>query len=280
MNRLDPVERLRELHAADRVLLLPNAWDAMSAALIEEMHASAIASTSAGVAWACGFADGEALPRERLLDALRAIVAASGELPVSADVEAGYSADPEKVAAFARDLRAIGIAGINVEDGHDSPELLAAKIAAIKAALRADGDDIFVNARTDIYLRELLAAEDAVGETIARGRRYADAGADAFFVPALDVASIARVAEAVPLPLALLAVPNLPPASDLFALGVRRLSAGSGVAKLAYGAAREAAADFLRDGTVGPLFDRPLLEYAHANALLTQRRSPKGAAQT
>lgn len=279
MSGRDAVERLRELHASDRVLLLPNAWDAMSAALIAADGASAIASTSAGVAWACGFPDGQALPRERLLQALREIVAVSGDVPVSADVEAGYSGDPQEVAEFVRELRAIGIAGLNLEDGSDSPELLVRKIAAVKSAVRARGADVFVNARTDLYLRELLAGEEAVRETIARGRRYADAGADAFFVPELDIAAIPRVAEAVPIPLALLAVAGLPPAGELFELGVRRLSAGSGVAKVAYGAAREAAAAFLKDGNVRPLIDGPQLSYAEANALLARRLSPKDAAR-
>lgn len=280
MNGRDAVERLRALHAGDRVLLLPNAWDAMSAALIAADGASAIASTSAGVAWACGFADGEALPRERLLQALREIVAVSGELPVSADVESGYSSDPREVAEFSAELRSMGIAGVNLEDGTDSPRLLADKVAALKAALRADGNDVFVNARTDIYLRELLDGEDAVRETIARGRLYAQAGADAFFVPQLDVEAIARVSEAVDVPLALLAVPDLPPANELYALGVRRLSAGSGVAKLAYGAARAAVAAFLRGGSVAPLFDAPVVQYAEANALLARPLPPKDEART
>lgn len=272
----DAVGALRALHAGQRILILPNAWDALSAALFAAAGAPAIATTSAGVAWACGYPDGDALPHADLLFALRAITRAAGALPVTADIESGYSDDPAGVAALALELRAIGIAGINLEDGDGPPAVLAAKIAAVKSALRRAGGDLFVNARADVYLRDLASGQDAVNETIARAALYARAGADAIFVPALATEAIARVADAIALPLAVFAVPGLPPAKRLFELGVRRLSAGPGLTKLAYGIARQAAAAFARDGDGAHLASDASLDFGAANDLMSEVASRGG----
>lgn len=269
MHSTQTTSAFRALHHGATILVLPNVWDALSTALFARAGAPAIATTSAGVAWACGYPDGDALPRADLLFALRAIVRAAGRLPVTADIEGGYSDDPAEVAALARELRALGIAGVNLEDGVSAPDLLAAKIAAVKSALREDGGDLFVNARTDVYLRELAYGEAAERETIARAQRYAHAGADAVFVPALETGAIARVADAIALPLALFVVPGLPSAQRLYELGVRRLSAGPGLTKLAYGIARRAAEAFARDGDGAHLASDALLDFGATNELMS-----------
>jgi 2-methylisocitrate lyase-like PEP mutase family enzyme len=269
----DTVLSLRALHAGDDVLVLPNAWDAASAALFVAAGARAIATTSAGLAWACGFADGDELPRASLLFALASIRRLTAGIPLTADAESGFSDDPDEVADLVRALRDLGVAGINLEDGSAEPQLLAAKIVAIKRRLGESGDDIFVNARTDVYLRDLASGDDAARETIARGECYARAGADGFFVPELaDEATIVRIADAVKLPLNLMAVPGLPPARRLYELGVRRLSAGASIAELAYGAGRAAA--FVRDGDVGVLFTGPSVDYGGINALIRAAGQP------
>lgn len=262
------VGRLRALHAGHRVLILPNVWDALSTALFATSGVRAIATTSAGVAWACGYPDGDALPHADLTFALRAIVRAAGGLPVTADIESGYSDDPRSVAELALELHALGIAGVNLEDGNGPPDALAAKIAAVKSAVRAEGNDLFVNARTDIYLQELAQGENAVRQTIARAQLYAQAGADAIFVPALETDAIARVADAIALPLALFAMPGLPAAQRLYELGVRRLSAGPGLTKLAYGVARRAAEAFAGDGDGAHLLSEASLDFGATNALV------------
>jgi 2-methylisocitrate lyase-like PEP mutase family enzyme len=268
----DAVSAFRALHAQNRVLVLPNAWDAASAALFAAAGAPAIATSSAGLAWACGYADGDALPSPVLLKAVAAICAVVPDRAVTVDIESGYSDNPQEVADLAAALRALGVVGINLEDGLGSPERLVAKIAAVKASLKGDGDDIFVNARTDVFLRELASGEDAARETIARATLYARAGADGIFAPGLEQPeAIARVAAAVELPLNLMPLPSLPPASRLFALGVRRLSAGASLAKLAYGAALEAAEAFLRDGDCAALFSKRAVDYVQTNALLRQK---------
>jgi 2-methylisocitrate lyase-like PEP mutase family enzyme len=255
----------RALHHGDEVLLLPNAWDAASAAIFRQLGARAIATTSAGLAWACGFADGDVLPREDLLAAVRRIRRVIGDLPLSIDVEGGYSDDPQAVAELIERLVDLGVAGINIEDGGRDTSLLATKIEAIVQRC-----DVFVNARCDVYLRELAAGDDAVRETIARGKRYAQAGAGGLFVPGLDdTQAMAAIARDVTIPLGVFAVPGLPAASELFAAGVRRLSAGESLAALAYGAAREAAEAFLRDGDSAVVRTARNLDYGPTNALFS-----------
>lgn len=269
MRSIDSVTTFRALHAGKRVLLLPNVWDAATSALFAAAGAKAIATTSAGLAWACGFPDDAPLPRARLLEAVGSICRVAGDLPVSVDLEDGFCDDPGEVADLVGELGALGVAGINLEDGRGEPELLAAKIAAVKRRAADAGDEVFVNARTDVYLRGLASGDAAVRETIARLQRYAQAGADGVFAPALAQRdAIRRVAGAVGLPLNLMAVANLPPLAELFELGVRRVSAGSAIAEMAYGTAANAAASWLRDGDVSALFGEPVVDYAQTNALL------------
>src|SRR5262249_14504219 len=191
----------RRLHAADAPLVLPNAWDAVSARLIEACGAAAIATTSSGVAWAHGYPDGDALPPRILAGAVDAIARVLS-VPLTIDVEGGYSADPAAVGEVVSAVVAGGAVGINIEDGSSPPDLPCAKVAAAKAAATRAGVDLFVNARTDVYLRGLVPGVQAIEETVARARRYQAAGADGLFVPGLiDVDAIRAIASAVPLPL-------------------------------------------------------------------------------
>ncbi len=234
----DDVRRFRALHHRDRVLCLSNVWDAASAALVRAGGAEAIATTSAGVAWAWGYPDGDAIPPEERTAAIRAIRRAAGSLPLSVDFESGYSGDPDAVAALVCELRSLGVAGINLEDGDGTPELLERKIVAIKRALHDAGDDIFVNARTDGFLHEPDGGERVRRETIERARRYEAAGADGIFVPLVrEPADIEAIVKATPLPLNVLATAGLPSQERLYAQGARRFSAGSSIALKAYAAA-------------------------------------------
>jgi 2-methylisocitrate lyase-like PEP mutase family enzyme len=243
-------ERFVALHQGDSPLLLVNAWDAASARLWQELGAPAVATSSAAVAWSRGYADGGALPREALLDSLRDIVRVAS-IPVTADIEDGYSDDPRAVADLVAEIVAAGAVGINLEDGGGTPELLAAKIAAIRARL-AD-KPLFVNARTDVYLRGLASGDAAVAETIARLILYRDAGADGGFVPGLaDIDAAARISARVPLALNVMTLPALPPVKALHGAGVRRISTGPALFKIAFGNARDAAQAFL-GGDMAPL---------------------------
>jgi len=259
----------RRLHQAGLVLL-PNAWDAGSARLIESRGAKAIATTSAGVAWSHGYADGDRLP-VRLLLATVVDVAGAVKVPVTVDVEGGYSSDPAEVAETIGAVISAGAAGINIEDGGDSPDLLCAKIESIRRIASERGADLFVNARTDVYLRGLAPAGDRVAETLARAERYRSAGADGIFVPGVfDSAEIGAIAEASPLPVNVMAWPGLPRPTELERLGVRRLSAGAGIASAVVARTASLAATFLRTGGFDGATDEPL-PYGEINALMTGR---------
>ncbi len=139
----------RKLHSGPQPLLLANAWDAASARLIESAGAPAIATTSAGVAWALGFPDGNLLPIQRLAD-LAANIVRLIRVPLSVDFEAGFSNSPTVVGQNVKLLLDAGVVGINIEDGSNAPDLLVSKIDQIKRCASGHGMDLFVNARTDV----------------------------------------------------------------------------------------------------------------------------------
>ena len=257
---------LRALHAPGELLVLANAWDAGSARLIESLGARAIATTSSGLAWANGYPDGDAVPIDTLAAAVRAIARVIG-VPFSVDAEGGYADDPATVAANTARLVAAGAAGINIEDGSGPPERLAAKIAAIKAA---HGEALFVNARIDVYLKQVGDPAARAAEAAARMARYAAAGADGLFVPGLtDAQAIAAaVAAAGGLPLNLMALPGLPDAGTLRALGVRRISAGGAIAAAAVTTAGTLARAFLAAGDAATLFTGERADWAAMNAMM------------
>jgi 2-methylisocitrate lyase-like PEP mutase family enzyme len=177
-------------------------------------------------------------------------------VPLSFDIENGYSDDPQAVADNVMRLVELGVAGINIEDGRDEATLLASKIEAIRNAVSKSGADLFVNARSDVLLASLVEKSRLVEESIARGKLYATAGADGLFLPGIVQArDIEAVANGVALPLNAMAWPGLADASDLGKLGVRRLSAGSGISQVLWAKAATLARDFLDGGRSAPLLE-------------------------
>lgn len=264
----DALQQFRRLHQ-DGILLLANAWDAGSARLIESLGAKAIATTSAGVAWAHGYPDGDVLPFD-LLVATTAEITRIVTVPLTVDSEGGYSDDPAAVGQSIARLIGAGAAGINLEDGAGTPDLLCAKIEAIKRAAARSGQDVFINARTDVYLRGLAPEGGKVAEVLARAGRYRDAGADGIFVPgATKPDEIKAIAADAPLPLNVMSRPGLPGAAELAALGVRRLSAGSGISQSVYARTAELARSFLQDGVSDPLVSGAM-PYPEINALMAK----------
>ena len=244
----------RKLHTESQPLCLANAWDAGSARMIESLGATAIATTSAGVAWALGYSDGNLLPIQSLA-VLAANIVRLIRVPLSVDFEAGFSDLPAVVGQNIKPLLDAGVAGINVEDGRDSPDLLLEKIEEIKRCAIAHGTDLFVNVRTDVFLQGLVAEDKRLEETIARGCRYQAAGADGFFVPGLaERAQIRAIVEAVHLPLNVMAWPGQSGTDALAKIGVRRLSAGSAIPQVLWAHAEELAKEFLAHGRSEPLY--------------------------
>ncbi|HEY5238549.1 MAG TPA: isocitrate lyase/phosphoenolpyruvate mutase family protein [Rhizomicrobium sp.] len=253
-SQTEQTARFRALHEPGNLLILPNAWDAGSARLIEDCGAKAIATSSAAFAWAHGYPDGEALPVATFLPAVAEILRVV-KVPVSVDSESGFADTPEGAAQFVGLLIDHGVSGINLEDGKSPPSLLAAKIEAIKKEAAHKGSNIFINARADVVLRKLTSPEKMLEETIARGKLYAAAGADGFFAPGVtDLAQMRAIADAVDLPLNILVWPGLAPIADLKAAGVRRVSAGSGTSRAANGALRRATKQLLEEGLYDTMF--------------------------
>jgi 2-methylisocitrate lyase-like PEP mutase family enzyme len=260
-------ETFLRLHVPGTPLLLANAWDAGSARLIESCGAAAIATTSAGLAWSRGYPDGDRLPPAALAVAV-ADISRVVSVPVSVDAEGGYSDDPAVVGEVVRAIVDAGGIGINIEDGTSSPDLLIAKIAAARSAADRAGIHLFINARTDVYLRGLAPPERAVDELIERAARYREAGCDGIFAPgATDLEAIRTIAAEIGLPLNVLVVPGLPPLAALADVGVARVSAGSAIAQVTAGVVQRLATEFLSGGGFEPLLERTV-DYAQLNALL------------
>ncbi|MFD9462487.1 isocitrate lyase/phosphoenolpyruvate mutase family protein [Streptomyces sp. NPDC060027] len=264
----------RALHVPGRPLVLPNAWDTASARIVEEAGAAAVATSSAGLAWDLGTADGDRLDRENALAAVARIAAAVG-VPVSADVESGYAPDAQGVGDTVRAVLAAGAVGVNIEDalhtGGAGPLRpvgeQAERIAAAREAADAAGVPLFVNARVDTYLR----GAGGVEETLERAAAFLAAGADGVFVPgAVDPVTVKALVEGVDGPLNILVGPGAPSVGELAALGVARVSAGSSIAQAAHALVRRAARELLGTGTYGTLTDG--LDYAGLNALMSRAR--------
>ncbi|MGR6319312.1 isocitrate lyase/phosphoenolpyruvate mutase family protein [Micromonospora soli] len=230
-------EAFHALHRPGRPLLLPNAWDHASAAALAARGHPAIGTTSLGVAAAGGKPDAAGATRGENLDLARRL----RDLPVllTVDVEGGFSDDPAAVADYVAELAALGVVGVNLEDGRPDgsltpPELAAAKIAAVKAAVPG----LFVNARTDAWW---LGVPEPLPEALDRARAYRAAGADGFFVPGAPDDLVERLAAEAGRPLNVLHRPGGPTLAVLGRLGVARVSTGSLLFRAALGAALHAA---------------------------------------
>lgn len=246
--------QFHKLH--EDLLILPNAWDAASARVIQDAGANAIATSSAAVAWAHGFADGHHFPVEKLITVVGDIARVLS-VPLSCDAEGGYSDDPKQAAENVAALIDAGAVGINLEDGKQPHELHLKKIEAIRNVAERKGVKLFINARTDVFLKQLVPAEQAVEETLRRAAAIEQAGASGLFVPRIHKAEdISAVVRATSLPLNVMAMPGVPNAATLRELGVRRLSAATGTFNAAMAGLREAADDFLRDGDSDALWQR------------------------
>lgn len=258
------VALFRELHHRHDMLFLPNAWDAASAHLQARAGAKAVGTSSAALCWALGYQDGGTLPVGELMAAIRRITRTL-VVPLTVDIEDGYSDSPEAVAELASDVLRCGAAGINIEDGAGPSELLAAKIQAIRS--RTGSAQPFINARTDVYLRSLAhQGPEAVAMVAARAHTYAQAGADGLFVPGLvHGAEIRQIASATHLPLNLMLLPGLPDSTQLALSGVRRLSAGPAMFLSAYAQLEADTAAFMQCDTADML--RRALPFASVNDL-------------
>jgi 2-methylisocitrate lyase-like PEP mutase family enzyme len=260
------IDEFRALHSGP-VLVLANAWDVASARLIEQAGAPAVATTSAGVAWSLGAADGDQLARDQAVD-LVARVAGAVRVPVTADIESGFGANAAEVGDTVRAVADAGAAGVNIEDAvHPGPGLRDVEEQVSRLAAARAASALFLNARVDTYLLGIGEPAGRMAETVSRARAYLDAGADGIFVPGVrDRATIEELVARIDAPLNVLGMPKAPPVPELAALGVARVSVGARVALAAYAVAVRAAEELLARGTYESLVTD--LTHADLNELL------------
>jgi 2-methylisocitrate lyase-like PEP mutase family enzyme len=271
--RAQKAEAFRKMHLEGDILLLPNVWDVASARIIESAGFPAIATSSAGIAFAQGFPDGQKIPAERML-AVIAEISKAVQVPVTADVEAGYGSKPEDAARTARQVIEAGAVGMNFEDATGDParplfdlEEQVERIRAIREQGKSLGVPLVLNARTDVYLQQIGETTTRYGEALRRLSAYRDAGADCLFVPGLmDLATIRQFVADLNCPVNILAVPSSPSVGELKGAGVRRISLGSGPMRAAMGLLRRLATEVSIDGTYSILRDAP--SHAEMNKLM------------
>jgi 2-methylisocitrate lyase-like PEP mutase family enzyme len=259
----EKADRLRRLHQAPPLLVLPNAWDVAGARIFEQTGFPAIASTSAGVAFALGYPDGQLISRGEMLEVVGRIARAVA-VPVTADVEAGYD-DPVETA---RGVWAAGAVGMNLEDIVNGELIDIPRQVETIRAIRAAVPAIVINARTDIFLEAIGEESSRFDRTVERLNAYRDAGADCLFDPGIrGRENIARLVKAVRGPLNVLAVAGMPPVSELQALGVARMSVGSGPMRATLGLVDRIARELFEQGTFATMTEGAI-PYADVNKLL------------
>ncbi len=272
--------RLRELVLAPEILVMPGAYDVLSALLFEQLGFKAIQCTSGGIAAALGYPDGEAMSRSLTVEVTGKIVGAVS-VPVNADAERGYG-DKNQISETVRALVAVGTAGMNLEDGAggkpggarglvDIAEQLR-KIAAVMETKRALGSEFFLNARVDALMVMTDDPKKALDEAIRRGNAYAEAGGDCiFFMHAGSRETIGRLVKEVKAPVSVLAGPQTPSVSELQDLGVARVSYGSAFMKVAIGATRRLAQEIQDKGTITAL--KEAMQTPEIAALVARKKS-------
>ena len=246
----------RAMHRGERILRLPNAWDVASARVFEDAGFGAIATTSAGVAFSLGYPDGQKITREEMLARVGRIAKAV-KVPVTADVEAGYGNRPEDAGRTASEVIEAGAVGMNLEDVTDDGahplaevSLQTEKIRAVKEAALKAGVLLVLNARTDVYLKQVGALESRYDATIRRLVAYRDAGADCVFAPGLyDAETIARLVRDVKCPVNILGGPGSPSVPELEKLGVARVSVGSSPMRATLGLVKRIGEELKSSGT-------------------------------
>jgi len=254
MSQLQKADALRRLHDGPRVLVLANVWDVVSARIVELTGASAIATSSAAVAWAMGYPDGQRISRDEMATVV-ARIARRVAVPVTADMEAGYGPRPEDAAATARAVVLAGAVGMNLEDAADDTDLLdqtlqVERVRAAREAAESAGVPIVINARTDVFLAQVGDPPTRVAHAVRRLNAYREAGAGCLFCPGVtDAATIATLVREINGPVNILASAGAPNVAELERLGVRRVSLGARLMRGTLGAVRQIATELDGPGT-------------------------------
>ena len=256
---------LYDLHHNGNLLILPNVWESLGAAMLEDIGYPAVATASGATAFSNGYHDGEKIPFNDLLNILQRIVN-SVNVQVTADIESGYAGDNATLAENIRRVIGIGIAGINFEDSHHDEQKLipideqCEKIFLIKKVSTEMGMPLFINARTDVYIkRNNLSDEEKLSQTLLRGKAYKDAGANGLYPIFLkDKNAISTIIKEVDLPVNILLLPGIPNFNELKEIGVARLSLGPGFLKVAINAMKNVAEKLLTFDGMNEITQNPV----------------------
>jgi 2-methylisocitrate lyase-like PEP mutase family enzyme len=253
-------------HQDKEILVLLNSWDIASSKIIEACGYKAVATTSMGVAASLGYPDVQVIQLSEMIESITGIVK-NVRVPVTVDIEAGYGKNLNEISASVKKIMATGIVGINIEDSLDlSPKLVdevefCERIAAIRALSDTLGFHLVINARTDSFYTSSASPREKLAESIKRGNKYREAGADCIFVqPVWDKETIATLVKEINAPLNILANPSsgagLPPSvRELQDLGVARLSLGSSLMKATLALIKKVAAELSEQGTYNSLLN-------------------------
>ncbi len=262
----EKAERFLKFHQDEEILVLLNSWDAGSSKLIEACGYKAIATTSMGIAASLGYPDCQVIQLQEMIAAITQVVNAV-EAPVTVDIEAGYGNNTEEIVASIRKIIATGIVGINIEDSLNlSPALIdesefCERIAAIRSLSDSLGFHLVINARTDSFYTSQASLQEKLRESIRRGNKYREAGADCIFVqPVWQRDIIATLVKEINAPINILSNPaigdGLPPSvQELQDLGVARLSLGSSLMKATLALIKKVADELSSQGTYQHLLD-------------------------
>ena len=268
-------ETFLQLHQGQDTLVLPNAWDVASARIFEQASFQAIGTTSYAIAASLGYLDGERIPFAEMLGVIERI-ARNTDLPVNADIEAGYGKEIGEVVETVRRVIKTGAAGINLEDATGNPDqplfdtsFQCEKLKAVREVASSFGIPLVINARTDTYLVPFSNPDVQFQETVKRANSYRQAGADCIFIPGwLDGEIIARLVAAINAPINIFASPVTPAVPELKQLGVARLSIGPGAFRTALACTRKIAVELAGHGTYETLFNETLTK-AEVDSLLS-----------
>ncbi|MEU0882073.1 isocitrate lyase/phosphoenolpyruvate mutase family protein [Lentzea sp. NPDC005914] len=263
-------DRTRLFHALHQPgpLALPNAWDVASALVVEAAGAQAVATTSAGVAWTLGAPDGNKVERDRVID-LVARIAKVVQIPVTADIEAGFGSTAGEVSETVGAVSEAGASGVNIEDGLDGSLRDIAEQAERLAAAREAAPDLYINARIDTYLRGIGDPAGRLEHTLERAARFLEAGASGIFVPGVtDLEIVTELAKRIAAPVNILVGPGAPAVGELAKAGVARMSLGSAIAEAAYALAKRAAEELVTEGTYSSVEGG--IGYGELNALFVK----------
>lgn len=229
----EKAERLRSLHTRSEPLVLPNVWNPIGARILSKKGSPAVATASAAISASLGYQDGEKIKRATLIDLIGRI-AHSVDVPVTADIEAGYGETLSELAETAAQVLDAGIAGVNIEDSLDGGGTLrpveeqCRRISTLREVADRQGVHLVINARVDSYLPSLfISCAEATEEAVTRARAYAEAGADCIYpMGPGDEATVRTLRARISSPLNILASPTAAPLQLLREIGVNRVSFG------------------------------------------------------